>query len=59
MLPQFPYKIVKKSVLVLERLASTQAGKDEDPSPGAHFDRLCYDQKTQRAHSEPLYQMQT
>lgn len=59
LLPQFPYKIVKKSVLVLERLASTQAGKDEDPSPGAHLDRLCYDQKTQRAHSEPLYQMQT
>lgn len=43
---------MKKSVLVLERLASTRAGKDEDPSPGAHLDRLRYDQKTQRAHSE-------
>lgn len=48
-LPQFPYKIVEKSVFTFQCLASTQARKDEDPRLCEDLDRLCYDQKTWRA----------
>lgn len=58
-LPNFPYKIVERSVFILQRLASTQARKMKIPPLGRDLDRLCYDQKTRRAHGQRPYQMQT